>query len=82
MPPKLDYFDWDGAMSVTIRKFNYLDSTHSEADDLATLSRLVAGGRLHPELGLVQNWSTTDDAITALVNRQIRGNAVLTIRSA
>ena len=43
--PELDYFDWDGALSVTIRKFNYLDSTHSEAEDLATLIRLVATGR-------------------------------------
>jgi NADPH:quinone reductase len=82
LPPELDYFDWDGAMSVTIRKFNYLDSTHSEADDLATLVRLVAGGRLHPELGLVQDWSTTSEAIDALVQRQVRGNAVLTIEAA
>ena len=29
-PPNLDYFDWDGAMSVTIRKFNYMDSTHTQ----------------------------------------------------
>jgi hypothetical protein len=43
-PPRLDYFDWGGAMSVTIRKFDYLDSTHTEAADLATLVRLVAGG--------------------------------------
>jgi NADPH:quinone reductase-like Zn-dependent oxidoreductase len=76
--PELDYFDWDGAMSVTIRKFNYLDSTHTEADDLATLVRLVAAQRLHPELGLVDDWSRTGDAIQALVNRQVRGNAVLT----
>jgi NADPH:quinone reductase-like Zn-dependent oxidoreductase len=51
--PELDYFDWAGAMSVTIRKFNYLDSTHTEAEDLATLVRLVATDRLHPEIGLV-----------------------------
>ena len=77
--PELDYFDWDGAMSVTIRKFNYLDSTHTEADDLATLVRLVASRRLHPELGLVQDWSRTAESINALVHRQVRGNAVLTI---
>ena len=59
-PPQLDYFDWEGAMSVTIRKFNYLNSTHSEADDLATLVRLVANERLHPEIrngrGLGEHW--------------------------
>ena len=31
---QLDYFDWDGAMSVSIRKFDYLDSTATEAEDL------------------------------------------------
>jgi NADPH:quinone reductase-like Zn-dependent oxidoreductase len=78
-PPELDYFDWDGAMSVTIRKFNYLDSSHSEADDLATLVRLVSTGRLHPELGLVEDWARTGEAIGQLLDRKVRGNAVLTI---
>jgi NADPH:quinone reductase-like Zn-dependent oxidoreductase len=77
--PELDYFDWDGALSVTIRKFNYLDSTHSEAEDLATLVRLVAAGRLHPEIGRADNWSRTGDAIQALLNREVPGNLVLTL---
>jgi NADPH:quinone reductase-like Zn-dependent oxidoreductase len=77
--PELDYFDWDGALSVTIRKFNYLDSTHTEAEDLATLIRLVAGGRLHPEIGLVADWSGTGEAIAALLKRAVQGNVVLTV---
>lgn len=77
--PDLDYFDWDGALSVTIRKFNYMDSTYTEAADLATLVRLVAAGRLHPEIGRVEDWSGTGDAIAALLNREVRGNVVLTI---
>jgi NADPH:quinone reductase len=77
--PELDYFDWNGAMSVTIRKFNYLDSTHTEAEDLATLVRLVTTGRLHPEIGLTEDWSQTGDAIRALLNREVQGNLVLTI---
>jgi NADPH:quinone reductase-like Zn-dependent oxidoreductase len=77
--PDLDYFDWDGALSVTIRKSNYLDSTHTEAEDLATLVRLVAAGRLHAEIGRVDDWSGTGDAIAALLNREVRGNVVLTI---
>jgi NADPH2:quinone reductase len=77
--PDLDYFDWDGALSVTIRKFNYMDSTHTEAEDLATLVRLVAAGRLHPEIGWVNDWSGTADAISALLNREVRGNVVVTI---
>jgi uncharacterized protein (TIGR02246 family) len=78
-PPRLDYFDWGGAMSVTIRKFDYLDSTHTEAADLATLVRLVAGGRLHPEIGLLDDWSRAGESIDALLARTVRGNAVLTI---
>ena len=77
--PEFDYFDWDGALSVTIGKFSYLDSTHTEAEDLATLVRLVATGRLHPEIGRVDDWSRTGDAIAALLNREVRGNVVLTI---
>jgi NADPH:quinone reductase-like Zn-dependent oxidoreductase len=77
--PELDYFDWDGALSVTIRKFNYMDSPYTEAEDLATLVRLVAAGRLHPEIGRVDDWSRTGEAITALLNREVRGNIVLTI---
>jgi NADPH:quinone reductase-like Zn-dependent oxidoreductase len=77
--PDLDYFDWDGALSVTIRKFNYMDSTYTEAEDLATLVRLVAAGRLHPEIGRVGDWAGTGDAIAALLNREVRGNVVLTM---
>ena len=66
-------------MSVSIRKFDYLDSTATEAEDLATLVWLVERGHLHPELGLVDDWSNAVAGIDALVGRQIRGNLVLTI---
>jgi uncharacterized protein (TIGR02246 family) len=78
-PPKLDYFDWDGAMSVSIRKFDYLDSDVSDAEDLATLVRLVERGHLHPEIGLIDDWSSAAAGIDALVSRRIRGNLVLTV---
>ena len=58
---------------------DYLDSTHTEATDLATLVRLVAGGRLHPEIGLLDDWSRAGESIDALLARTVRGNAVLTI---
>jgi NADPH2:quinone reductase len=77
--PALDFFDWDGAQSVTIRKFNYMESTHSEASDLDTLVRLVAAGRLHPEIGLLDDWDRAGEAIEELIARRVRGNAVLTI---
>jgi uncharacterized protein (TIGR02246 family) len=78
-PTRLDYFDWDGATSVSIRKFNYMDSTTAEADDLATLVWLVERDRLHPEIGLLDDWSNAAAAIDALLGRQVRGNLVLTI---
>jgi NADPH:quinone reductase-like Zn-dependent oxidoreductase len=56
-----------------------MDSPYTEAEDLATLVRLVAAGRLHPEIGRVDDWSRTGEAITALLNREVRGNIVLTI---
>src|SRR5436305_7419065 len=81
-PPELDYFDWDGAMSVSIRKFDYLDSTESEAEDLATLVWLVEHDLLHPEIGLAEDWSNAAAAVDALVGRRVRGNLVLTIGDA
>jgi len=78
-PLNLDYFDWDAAMSVSIRKFNYMDSTATEAEDLATLVRLVRQGHLHPEIGLVQDWTQAAAGIDSLVGRRVRGNLVLTI---
>ena len=41
--------------------------------------RLVAGGRLHPEIGLQADWHETPDVLVALSERRVRGNAVLTI---
>jgi galactokinase/mevalonate kinase-like predicted kinase len=56
-------------MSVSIRKFNYLDSTATEAEDLATLVRLVEHDHLHPEIGLADDWSNAVAGIDALIAR-------------
>jgi NADPH:quinone reductase-like Zn-dependent oxidoreductase len=77
--PTLDFFDWRGGMSGTIRKFAYSDSDTTDAEDLATLVRLVQAGRLHPEIGLVADWEHTAEVIEAMVGRGVRGNAVLTL---
>ncbi|MFG1812421.1 nuclear transport factor 2 family protein [Kribbella sp. NPDC049174] len=76
---ELDFFNlFDGPENTTIRHFHYTDGRDDE--DLATLVRLVAAGRLHPELGRVEDWSQTDVVLDALRNRRIRGNAVLTLQ--
>jgi NADPH:quinone reductase len=79
--PTLDFFDWSGGMSATIRKFAYTEGDTSVADDLGTLVRLTATGGLHPEIGLVADWHDTPQAIEAMVERTVRGNAVLTVAS-
>ena len=79
-PVTLDFFDFfDGPESATIRHFHYADSDSTYGQDLKTLVRLVSGGRLHPEVGLVADWTETADVLAMLRDRGVRGNAVLTI---
>ena len=75
-PAKLDFSVPAG---VTIRHFIYWREGASDTADLATLVRLVAGGHIHPEIGLQADWHETPDALIALRDRRLRGNAVLTI---
>jgi len=80
--PALDFLDWDVPVGATLRRFGYQPSTITDATDLATLVRLVAADRLHPEIGLRQDWATTAEALEALIHRRVRGNAVLNLPSA
>jgi NADPH:quinone reductase-like Zn-dependent oxidoreductase len=77
--PTIDFFDWTGGTSATLRRFDYTDSPVSVADDLATLVGLVQTGRLHPELGLVADWKQTPEVLDALITRRVRGNAILEV---
>ncbi|TDW23710.1 nuclear transport factor 2 family protein [Kribbella kalugense] len=77
-PVTLDFFDFfTAAETARIRHFHYVHGPDDQ--DLATLVRLVASGRLHPELGRVEDWSRTEAVLDDLRNRRIRGNAVLTL---
>jgi NADPH:quinone reductase-like Zn-dependent oxidoreductase len=78
-PATLDFFDWAGGTSATMRKFLYTDDSVAIAADLDTLVRLVQLGRLHPEIGSTRPWDETPDVLTQLRARQIRGNAVLVV---
>ena len=79
-PASLSFFDVvTPAAYATIMPFSYWRTGASDADDLATLVRLVAGGRLHPEIGVQADWRETPEVLVALAERRIRGNAVLTI---
>ena len=79
-PATLDFFDFfAGPESAAIRHFHYADSDSTYGQDLQTLVRLVAADRLHPEIGLVADWTETAEVLTRLRDRGVRGNAVLTI---
>ncbi|MFE9422620.1 zinc-binding dehydrogenase [Kitasatospora sp. NPDC006697] len=79
-PVTLDFFDiLTGPTSATIRQFSYADVDEPDGADLATLVRLTAEGRLHPELGTVRDWRETPEVLADLRGRRIRGNAVLTV---
>jgi NADPH:quinone reductase-like Zn-dependent oxidoreductase len=80
-PATIDFFEFfKGHRSATIRHFDYTDSDISDADDLATLVRLVSLGRLHPEIGSVDCWTQTAARIADLRERRIRGKAILTLQ--
>ncbi|MFH8379808.1 zinc-binding dehydrogenase [Kitasatospora sp. NPDC018058] len=79
-PATLDFFDFfKGPESATLRHFHYADSDVPDGEDLATLVRLAAEGRLTPELGRVAPWAETAAVLTDLRERRIRGKAVLTV---
>ncbi|MCK2217048.1 zinc-binding dehydrogenase [Actinomadura sp. ATCC 31491] len=79
-PSTLDFFAFfDGPESAVIRHFHYLDDDTPLGDDLATLVRLTAEGRLHPEIGRLADWADTASVLTDLRERRVRGKAVLTV---
>jgi NADPH:quinone reductase len=79
-PATLNFFDiLGGPQTVTIRSFAYWDSPVPYGRDLAVLLRLIATGRLHPEIGRLAGWEDAAATLTDLYERRIRGNAVLTI---
>ncbi len=79
-PVTLDFFDFfNGPDQGAIRHFDYTVSDSTYGQDLAALVRLVAAGRLHPEVGSVREWSRTAEVIGDLRARKVRGNAVLTV---
>ena len=79
MPSQLDFFDFFAQTGATIRHFDHDDSAVPDSRDLATLVHLVASDRLHPEIGVVADWTQTAAALRDLRERRVRGNAVLRI---
>ena len=79
-PVLLNFFDFfAGPADGRIRHFDYTRGASGFAADLATLIRLVAEGRLHPEIGVRRPWTETAQVLADLRARRIRGNAVLIV---
>jgi NADPH:quinone reductase-like Zn-dependent oxidoreductase len=79
-PATLDFFALlPRSPYASIVPWTYWRTGASDGDDLATLVRLVAAGRLHPEIGVLEDWRRTPDVLTAILERRVRGNAVLTV---
>lgn len=75
-PVSLDFFELlKGPDGVTIQHFHYAGGPYGS--DLASLVRLVEGGRLHPEIGRIAGWAETANTLVDLRERRIRGKAVL-----
>ncbi len=79
-PSTLDFFAIVAAgPPAAIVPFSYWRTGASDADDLGILARLVDDGRLHPELGMVEDWAATPEVLAAVRDRKVRGNAVLRV---
>lgn len=79
-PATLDLFAVaSGPAEITLRSFFYWTEEDRDGEDLATLVDLGATDRLHPEIGARADWSQTPRILAAVRDRQIRGNAVLTL---
>ena len=80
VPATIDFFDWvDGTAGAPVIAFHYERPDFAADKDLASLVRLTAAGRLHPEIGALLPWERTPEVIADLRERRLRGNAVLTL---
>ena len=73
----IDFFRTIPQTPFTVKHFPHWVSETSDGEDLATLVRLVAEGRLHPEVGVVADWAETGWVLEELYGRRVSGNAVL-----
>ena len=73
------FYNRRGARLYGLRVFDELDRHHSAASDLRFLAEEIAAGRLDPQVTLTASWREAGPALEALMERRVRGKAVLTI---
>lgn len=74
----ISFQDFRAAQNARIQSFFYFTSGPEEmfAPDLALLVSMIAGGSLHPLIGIEQNWAHLATAAESLRGRQVAGKAV------
>ena len=73
------FYNRRGARLYGLRVFDELDRHRSAVDDLRFLAGEVAAGRLDTGVSLVRSWREGGPALEALLERRVKGKAVLTI---
>jgi NADPH:quinone reductase len=73
------FYNKRGARLYGLRVFHELDRHLSGARDLRFLADEVAAGRLDPQVTLTASWREAGPALEALMERRVRGKAVLTV---
>ena len=68
-----------GTRLYGLRVFDEIERHRSGVRDLTFLASELAAGRLDPQIALTASWREPGDALAALMDRRIRGKAVLTI---
>jgi NADPH:quinone reductase len=73
------FYRRSGARLYALRVFDEIDRHRSAARDLRFLAEEVAAGRLDPQVSLTASWREAGSALEALVERRVRGKAVLAV---
>jgi NADPH:quinone reductase len=68
-----------GAFLYGLYIFSELERTGSASADLRRLADLIASRSLDPHIDLTRPWTDAQEAIEALLERRVRGKAVLTV---
>jgi NADPH:quinone reductase len=73
------FYALPGARLYGLRVFDELDRTGSAVRDLSLLADRVADGRLDPQVSVIRSWREAGETLEDLIERRVRGKAVLTI---
>ena len=75
--PASAFYRSPGARLYGFFVFHEVERSGSAARDLELLAQLVAGGELDPQVSLETSWRDPAPALDALLDRRVRGKAVL-----